>query len=318
MFLFALTIVSIAAVKAQETKPDSSAEENKDVFKNLKFRNLGPAVAGGRVTAVVGIPGNTNIYYAAGAAGGIFKTVDGGTKWEAVFKNEATASIGAVALAPSNPNLIWVGTGEANIRNDVVDGAGVYFSPDAGHSWKSMGLADAGQISSVLVDPHDPKNVFVGALGHTWGPNAERGVFRTNDGGKTWKKVFFIDDSTGVADLIMEPGNPEVLYAAMWHFRRYPWTLVDGGGASGIYRSTDGGDTWKKLTEGLPEGPIGRIALAAAPSNPHHVYALIAAKRGMLWQSFDMGDHWTAVSDSHANNVRPFYFSKLVVAPNDE
>jgi photosystem II stability/assembly factor-like uncharacterized protein len=315
--LLAFTLITTGGL-AQEAKQDSGAGENHDVFKNLKFRNLGPAVAGGRVTAVAGIPGNPNVYYAAGAAGGVFKTVDGGEKWEAVFKNEATASIGAVALAPSNPNLIWVGTGEANIRNDIVDGTGVYFSSDAGHSWKFMGLADAGQISSVLVDPHDPKNVFVGALGHAWGPNAERGVFRSNDGGKTWKKVLYIDDTTGVADLIMEPGNAEVLYAAMWHVRRYPWTLVDGGETSGIYRSTDGGDTWKKLSEGLPEGPLGRIALAAAPSNPHHLYALIAAKHGMLWQSVDMGDHWTAVNGSHALDVRPFYFSKLVVSPADE
>jgi photosystem II stability/assembly factor-like uncharacterized protein len=318
MSLLAFMILTFTG-KAQETKPQNTPEEKKaDVFKNLKFRNLGPAVAGGRVTAVVGIPGNPNVYYAAGAAGGVFKTVDGGIKWEAVFKNEATASIGALALAPSNPNLVWVGTGEANVRNDIVDGHGVYLSSDAGHSWKFTGLADAGQISSVLVNPHNSQIVFVGALGHAWGPNAERGVFRTEDGGKSWKKVLYVDDTTGVADLVMEPDNPEVLYAAMWHFRRYPWTLEDGGESSGIYRSTDGGDTWKKLTEGLPEGPLGRIALAVAPSNPHHVYALIAARKGMLWQSMDMGDHWTAVSDSHALDVRPFYFSKLVVSPADE
>jgi photosystem II stability/assembly factor-like uncharacterized protein len=315
--LLALMIFA-ATGRTQETKQEDAPAEKTDVFKNLKFRNLGPAVAGGRVTAVAGIPGNPNVYYAAAAAGGIFKTVDGGNKWEAVFKDEATASIGAMALAPSNPNLIWVGTGEANIRNDIVDGHGVYLSPDAGHSWKFMGLADAGQISSILVSPHDSKIVFVGALGHAWAPNAERGVFRTDDGGKTWKKVLYVDDSTGVADLVMEPDNPEVLYAALWHVRRYPWTLVDGGESSAIYRSTDGGATWIKLTAGLPEGPLGRIALAIAPSNPHHVYALIAAKKGMLWQSLDMGDHWTAVSARHDVDVRPFYFSKLEVSPVDE
>jgi photosystem II stability/assembly factor-like uncharacterized protein len=315
--LFALMIITILGM-AQETKQKNPPAGKSDVFKNLKFRNLGPAVAGGRVTAVVGIPGNPNVYYAAAAAGGVFKTVDGGNKWEAVFKNEATASIGAMALAPSNPNLVWVGTGEANIRNDIVDGHGVYFSPDAGHSWKFMGLADAGQISSILVNPHDSKVVFVGALGHAWAPNAERGVFRTDDGGKTWKKVLYVDETTGVADLVMEPENPQVLYAAMWHVRRYPWTLVDGGETSAIYRSTDGGDTWKKLAEGLPEGPLGRIALAIAPSNPHHLYALIAAEKGMLWQSIDMGDHWTAISDRHDVDVRPFYFSKLMISPVDE
>ncbi|HEV2178235.1 MAG TPA: hypothetical protein VGW33_13705 [Terriglobia bacterium] len=310
-------LASYSALRAQET-PQESGPDSTDVLKNLKFRNLGPAAAGGRVTAVVGVPGDPNVYYAGAAAGGVFKSTDGGTTWTAVFKKEATASIGDVALAPSNPNFVWVGTGEANIRNDITDGAGVYFSSDAGHSWKFMGLRDAGQISRVIVDPADPNVVFVGVLGHAWAPNTERGVFRTTDGGKTWKKVLYVDDSTGVASLAIEPGNAHVLYAAMWHVRRYPWTLVDGGDSSGIYRSTDGGDTWKKLTEGLPEAPLGRIALAVAPSNPHHLYALIAARKGMLWQSLDMGDHWSAVSDNHALDVRPFYFSRLEVSPDDE
>ncbi len=297
---------------------EAAAEHSKGPFHNLKFRNLGPAVAGGRVTAVEGIPGQPNVYYVGAAAGGVFKSVDGGLSWKAIFKHESTASIGALALAPSNPSLVWVGTGEANIRNDIVDGAGVYFSSDAGQTWKFMGLKDAGQISSILVDPQNPQVVYVGVLGHAWAPNAERGVFRTEDGGKTWQKVLFVDDTTGVADLVMEPGNPQVLYAAMWHFRRYPWTLVDGGASSGIYRSTDGGTTWKKLDKGLPEGPLGRIALAVAPSNPQRVYALVAAKKGMLWESNDRGDHWKAVNDDHSLDVRPFYFSKLVVAPNNE
>jgi photosystem II stability/assembly factor-like uncharacterized protein len=296
----------------------SAGKKAPDVFANLKFRDLGPAVAGGRVSAVAGIPGDPNTYYVAGAAGGIFKTTDGGQKWKAIFEHEATASIGAIAIAPSNSNFIWVGTGESNVRNDVIDGKGVYFSPDAGHSWQFMGLADTHQISSIAIDPHDPNTVFVAAMGHTWGPNAERGVFKTTDGGKTWKKVLFVNDTTGAADLAMAPGNPKVLFAAMWEFRRYPWNMVDGGPGSGLYRSTDGGDTWTKLSKGLPEGPLGRIAVAVAPSNPQHVYALIAAKHGMLWQSLDMGDSWSAVSDNHALDVRPFYFSKLVVSPDNE
>lgn len=310
--------ISSSALRAQEISEDESNPDNHDVFKNLKFRNLGPAVAGGRVTAVVGVPGNPDIYYVGSASGGVFKSTNGGGTWTAIFTKEATSSIGDVALAPSNPNLVWVGTGEANIRNDITAGAGVYFSSDAGHSWKFMGLRDAGQISRVIVDPHNPNIVFVGALGHAWGPNTERGLFRTTDGGKTWKKVLYVDDSTGVIDIATPPGDAEVLYAAMWHVRRYPWTLVDGGESSGIYRSTDGGETWKKLTEGLPQGPLGRIGLAVAPSNPSHIYALIAAKKGMLWQSTDMGDHWTEVSDNHALDVRPFYFSRLVVSPVDE
>ncbi len=293
-----------------------------DPLRNLKFRNLGPAIAGGRVTSVAGIPGDPNTYYVGAAGGGVFKTVDGGTTWKPIFQKEATSSIGDLALAPSNPNLIWVGTGEANIRNDITDGAGVYFSSNAGHSWRLMGLKNAGQISRVIVDPNDPNTVFVGAIGHAWGPNTERGVFRTTDGGKTWKKVLYIDDQTGVADLTIAPANPHVLYAAMWHVRRHPWTLVDGGESSGIYRSTDSGETWQKLTEGLPKGSLGRIAVAVAPSNPSHLYALISHKdgdkKGLLWQSTDMGDHWTAVGDNHALDVRPFYFSRIVVSPVDE
>jgi photosystem II stability/assembly factor-like uncharacterized protein len=318
--IFPLLVLSLACpfhilAKADEA---SSNEKAPDPFAHLKFRNLGPTVAGGRVTAVAGIPGDPNTYYVAGAAGGVFKSVDGGRTWKAIFEHEATASIGAIAVAPSNPNLIWVGTGEGNIRNDVIDGKGVYFSPDAGHSWQYMGLDKTQQISAILVDPHDSNTVFVAALGHSWAPNADRGVFKTSDGGKTWKRVLFVNDTTGAADLAMAAGNSKVLFATMWEFRRYPWTMVDGGPGSGLYRSTDGGETWKKLSKGLPEGPLGRIAVAVAPSNPEHVYALIAAKHGMLWQSLDMGDSWSSVNDSHALDVRPFYFSKLIVSPDNE
>lgn len=312
--LLGLTVALLAPL----TVRGATAAPARDAFANLKFRNLGPAVAGGRVTAVVGVPGNPEIYYVGAAAGGVFKTTDGGATWKAIFTKEGTASIGAIAIAPSNPNFVWVGTGEANIRNDVIDGAGIYFSSDAGHSWKLMGLSGAGQISSVIVDPSNPDVVFVGVLGHAWAPNSDRGVFRTTDGGKTWNKVLFVNAGTGVSDLVMEPGNPAVLFAGMWEARRYPWTMVNGGASSGIYRSTDGGDTWSKLTKGLPTGDVGRIALAVAPSNPNHLYALVTTKNGLLYQSADMGDTWTEVGNNHALDVRPFYFSRLTVSPTDE
>jgi photosystem II stability/assembly factor-like uncharacterized protein len=317
MALAAFFGVSGQIVAGQSPAQDSDANE-KDVFKNLEFRNLGPAVGGGRVAAVAGIPGNSNVYYVGAAAGGVFKTENAGVTWKAIFEHEGTASIGALALAPSNPSIVWVGTGESKVRNDVIDGRGVYVSGDAGHSWKFAGLGNVGQVSQIIVDPTNSDVVYVAATGHAWGPNPDRGIFRTTDGGKTWKKVLFVNDSTGAADLTIQPGNAKVLFAAMWEFRRYPWTLVDGGPNSGIYRSTDGGDTWKKLSKGLPEGPLGRIAVAVAPTNPNHVYALVAAKRGMLWQSTDLGDTWTEVSDNHAYDVRPFYFSRLMVSPENE
>lgn len=311
-------LLAVAGVSLRPITVKAADAENQGPFHNLKFRNLGPAIAGGRVSAVAGIPGDPAVYYVGAAAGGVFKTTDGGATWKAIFTKQGSASVGAIALAPSNPNYIWVGTGEANIRNDVIDGDGIYFSPDAGHTWKFMGLGGAGQIARIIVDPANPNIVFAGVLGHAWAPNEERGVFRTEDGGKTWKKVLFVNASTGVSDLAMQPGDPKVLYAGMWEARRYPWTMVNGGASGGIYRSTDGGDTWTKLAKGLPAGDLGRIALAVAPSNPTHVYALITTKDNLLWQSTDSGDSWTEVSNDHALDVRPFYFSRFVVSPADE
>src|SRR5437016_5320908 len=306
--------------RPQSAKPDATAArpQGADSLNNLKFRNLGPSVGGGRVTAVAGIPGDPNTYYAGAGAGGVWKTTDGGNSWDAVFADQPTASIGAVALAPSNANLIWVGTGEANLRNDLVDGRGVFFSPDAGKTWQFKGLGDVGQISRIVIDPTNPDIVFVAAIGHAWAPNAERGVFRTADGGKTWQKVLFANDTTGVSDLVMVPGNPLVLFAGMWQAVRHPWELVSGGPGSGIYRSKDGGLTWDKLKEGLPPGLIGRVALAVGPTNPGHVYALIESKQGMLWDSKDQGDHWAKVSDFHGLSARPFYFSLMHVSPVDD
>lgn len=307
-----------AAAETQKTEMAANEAAPKDPLENMKFRNLGPAVGGGRVTAVVGIPGKPNIYYVGAAGGGVFATQDGGLTWKPIFEKESTASIGAIALAPSNPNLIWVGTGEKNIRNDVITGKGVFFSSDAGATWKFMGLRDAGQIANIVIDPRDPNVVYVGVLGHAWGPNAERGVFRTTDGGKNWQKVLFVDENTGVSSLVMDPGNPMVLFAGLWRVTRYPWNLDNGGTSGGIFRSVDGGATWKKLTDGLPTEPTGRIGLGAAPSNPRHVYALVENKKGVLYDSVDLGDHWKLVSNNHNLAARGFYFSELEVAPNDE
>src|SRR5690242_4385141 len=319
----ALALPAPTLVAAQGRRPVKRATDappvgGADSLNNLKFRNLGPSVAGGRVAAVVGVPGDRNLYYVAAAAGGVWKTTDGGDSWEAVFKDQPTASIGAIALAPSNPSVVWVGTGEGNPRNDVVDGRGVFMSPDAGKTWQFMGLGDVGQISRIVIDPSNPDIVFVAALGHVWAPNVDRGVFRTADGGKTWQKVLFVNDTTGAADLVMVPGNPRVLFAGMWQFVRRPWELVSGGAGSGIYRSTDGGLTWQRLKQGLPAGLLGRIALGVGPTNPSHIYALVETPQGMLWDSKDQGDHWAKVSDFHGLSARPFYFSLVHVSPVDD
>ncbi|HKT32055.1 MAG TPA: hypothetical protein VJS89_06145 [Gammaproteobacteria bacterium] len=318
--LLVLLLVLVCGTASAFAKPAATAAGTTDVFANLKFRNLGPAVAGGRVTSVVGIPGNPNIYYAGAAGGGVWKTTDGGYHWNAIFSKEPTSSISDVVPDPSNPGILWVATGEVNIRNDVLDGAGLYRSTDAGKTWQLMGFKDAGNISKVVVDPHNSNNVWVAVLGHVWGPNAERGVFKTADGGKTWKKVLFVNDHTGAIDLAMDGNNPQVLFAAMWQAQRYPWKMDEGGPDSGLWRSTDGGDTWTKLTDGIPKPPLGRISVAVAPSNPERVYALIETKRGngLLFTSSDLGDHWQQVSDNYAIDVRPFYFSQVYVAPHDE
>ena len=316
-----LTILALLIGACLPAYAGNAADSGKyDVFHNLKFRNLGPAIAGGRVTAAVGIPGNPNIYYVGAGGGGVWKTTDGGLHWQAIFKHQDSASIGAIALAPSNPNLVWVGTGEANIRNDVLDGGGLYLSTDAGKTWKLMGLRDAGQISKIIVDPHDADTVFVAVLGHAWGPNADRGVFKTTDGGKTWKKVLFMNAHTGAIDMVMDADNPKVLFAALWQVVRHPWGLDEGGPDSGIWRSTDAGDTWTRLTQDMPKSPIGRIALATAPTDPNRVYALMETRRGngLLFSSSDMGDHWQRVSENYNLDVRPFYFTRLFVSPTDE
>src|SRR2546428_1308428 len=308
-FALALPAAAQGRGKVKQKQPtDLSPVGGADSLNNLKFRNLGPSVAGGRVAAVVGVPGDRNVYYVGAAAGGVWKTADGGDSWEAVFKDQPTSSIGAVALAPSNPNVVWVGTGESNPRNDVVDGRGVFMSPDAGKSWQFMGLSDVGQVSQIVIDPANPDIVFVAALGHVWAPNSERGVYRTADGGKTWQKVLFVNDSTGAAHLVMVPGNPRMLFAGMWQFVRRPWELVSGGAGSGVYRSKDGGLTWERLTQGLPSGGTGNTAGPGGPAQPGPRHPLLRSAGGVLGDSKDQGHHWAKVSGLPRLSARPFLF----------
>ncbi len=288
------------------------------VSRTLHFRQIGPALAGGRVSAVAGVPGNPDIYYVGGADGGIFRTEDGGITWKALFQHQAVASIGALAVDPRNPAVIWAGTGEANIRNDVSFGDGVYQSTDGGLHWKHMGLDGTSQISRVVIDPLHTGTVLVAAMGSPWKDSAQRGVYRTTDGGLTWKRVLYRGPDVGISDLAMDPRNPEIVYAATYQFRRTPWGYSAGGAQDAIYKSIDGGVTWRRLVgHGLPAGPVERIGLAVAPSAPNVVYAVIGSRQGVVWRSDDSGAHWQMVSKYQGADSRPFYFSHIAVDPKN-
>lgn len=288
------------------------------VSASIHFREIGPAISGGRVAAVVGVPGNPDIYYVGAADGGIFRTGNGGTTWEALFQHQPVASIGALAIDPQNPSVIWAGTGEANVRNDVSYGDGIYESTDAGRHWKHLGLDHTFQISRVVVDPLHPDTVLVAAMGSPWQDNPDRGVYRTTDGGATWQKVLYAGPSVGISDLAMDPRNPDIVFAATYRFRRTPWSYSDGGPQDAIYKSLDGGRTWKRLSgDGLPALPVSRIGLAIAASAPNVVYAVMGSNEGVLWRSDDAGEHWELVSKDQEVDARPFYFSHIEVDPKD-
>ena len=284
----------------------------------IRFRSIGPAIAGGRVTAVAGVAGNPDIYYVGGADGGVFRTEDGGMTWKALFQHQPVASVGAMAVDPRNPSVVWVGTGEANIRNDISYGDGVYESTDSGTHWRHLGLTGTMQISSILIDPRHPRTVLVGAMGNPWKNSTERGVYRTSDGGRSWQRVLYVGPDVGISDMAMDPRNPDIVYAATYRFRRTPWHYSDGGRQDAIYKSRDGGVTWKRLSgHGLPSAPVGRIGIAVAPSDPNVLYAVIGSPKGVLWRSDDAGAHWTLVSKDQRIDSRPFYFSHVAVDPKN-
>ncbi len=303
-------------------------QANKDILGALRYRHIGPT--GNRLTSVVGIPGQPNIYYAGAASGGIWKTIDGGVHWDPIFDDQPVSSIGALAIAPSDPNIVWAGTGEPWIRSHISVGEGIYKSTDAGKTWKLMGLEKTGRISRVVIDPKNPDIVLVGALGHAYGPQQERGVFRTTDGGKTWERVLFTDEKSGCAHLEMDPNDSKIVYAGMWPLEIHTWGRDSGGPGSGLFKSTDGGVTWKRLTgNGLPTRMTGKIVFAIAPSNSKRIYALIETgdgvplngqetDRGKLWRSDDGGEKWKLVSFDRNLGGRTHYYFRVAVAPDNE
>jgi photosystem II stability/assembly factor-like uncharacterized protein len=291
----------------------------------LKWRHIGPAMFSSRVDDVAGVPGNPNILFAANSTGGLWKSTNGGITFESVFNDGGTLSVGAVALSPDNPDVIYIGTGEGFPRNSISYGDGLYKSTDGGKTWKNMGLRESQRFSRIVVNPKNPNIVFAAAMGDAFGPNQERGLYRSDDAGATWKRVLYVNDSTGASDVAIDPQDPNIVYAGMYQYVRKPWTFISGGPGSGFYRSSDGGQTWTKLTDpklnnGLPGAKlIGRIGVSICASNPNVVYALIEAQEpGVLWRSSDRGIHWTLVNSSRQINNRPFYYTQVRVDPNNE
>ena len=290
-----------------------------DLFKELRFRLIGP-FRGGRVVAVAGVPSDPSVYYFGGVGGGVWKTTDGGASWAPIsdgfFK---TASVGAIAVADSDPNVIYVGMGEACVRGNASNGDGVYKSVDGGKTWRNVGLQDSYHIGAVRVHPKNADIVYVAALGHLWGPNEQRGVFRSTDGGATWKQVLTRGPDAGAVDIALDPTNPRVLYAGFWQVRRNPYHFDSGGPGSGLWKSTDGGDNWTDISHapGLPHGVEGRIGVTVSPANPERVWALVEAAEGGLFRSENAGRNWTKVNDQNILRQRAWYYSHIFADPKN-
>lgn len=310
------------AVRASRPAVDPS------LYSQLRYRHIGPV--GNRITSVHGVPGDPNTYYVGAASGGVWKTTDGGINWSPIFDDQPVQSIGSIAIAPSNPNLVWVGTGEAHIRSHVSIGNGVYKSLDGGKTWTHMGLDSTGRVARIVIHPQNPDIVLVCAQGHNYGPQQDKGVYRTTDGGKNWTQVLFVDPNTGCSDLAIDPTNPAILFAGFWQLEIKTWGRESGGPGSGIFKSTDGGITWRRLRgNGLPQRDHGKVALAIARTNPNHIYALIETGDGVpwhgrptdsgeLWTSMDGGETWQLTSHDRQLAGRTQYYSRVVVQPDDE
>jgi len=299
-------------------QPAAPASPELDALKRLTFRNIGPTNQAGRVSVIVGVPGNPFVFYVAGANGGVFKTTNGGTTWKAVFDNQNVLSIGEIALAPSNPDIIYVGTGEENPRNNASFGDGVYRSNDGGETWTHAGLEDSDRIARIRVDDRNPDLVYACALGHEWGPSEQRGVFKSTDGGRNWQKILYKGPQTGCSDIDVNPTNSSEIYAGMYTYLRQAWHLRSGGGETALYKSMDGGATWKQLTNGIP-AMLDRIGVSVARSSPNVVYMISETLNydGELWRSDDSGASWRVVNKDPQLAFRPFYYSDIRADPND-
>lgn len=298
--------------------PAFSQQVDPSLFQDMRWRLVGP-FRGGRSLTATGIPGNSGTYYFGAVGGGVWKSTDAGTTWQPIFDSQPIASIGAIAVAPSDPNVVYVGSGEADMREDITYGNGMYKSTDGGTTWTHIGLTDSQQIGRILIDPHNADVVYVAALGHAFGPNAERGVFRSTDGGRTWSAVLHRDNDTGAIDLAFDPQDGKIIYASLWQTRRPPWNVYppSNGPGGGLYKSTDGGNTWQQLTNGLPTEGLGRIGIAVAPTNRNRVYAVVDTERGGLYRSDDAGQNWTLADSEQRIWGRGWYFGVVEVDPKN-
>ena len=316
-----ITVILGVLIGVTTLAPLANAQKiNPEIFQQISPREIGPGGMSGRVTAIDVVLSQPDVIYAGTASGGVWKTTGGGQTWQPIFEQEATASVGALAIDQKNPSIIWVGTGEGNPRNSLNGGKGIYRSLDAGQSWELMGLETTRNIHRILIDPNDSNTVYVGAIGSPWGTHPERGVFKTTDGGRTWRHILKTNGHSGVADMVMDPSNPNKILVAMWEHFREPWFFKSGGPGSGLYITHDGGEHWTKKTEkeGLPQGDLGRIGLAISPSNPDRIYALIESKKNGLYVSLDGGSSWALVNDKNDIGNRPFYYSDIFVDPQNE
>jgi len=312
LLLFVTLIINVSAI---------GQEVDLAKLKGVDVRSIGPAGMSGRITAIDVVHNNPQIMYVGAASGGVWKSESGGVDWQPVFDDQKILSIGAIAIQQDNPDVIWVGTGEGNPRNSSNGGYGLYKSMDGGKSWKLMGLEKTRNIHRIRIDPKNPNTVYIGAIGSPWGEHPERGVFKTTDGGKNWTKSLFVDNKTGVAELIMDPNNPNKLFAAMWQHRRKPWTFTSGGPGSGLYMTTDGGNNWKELgpDDGLPKGDLGRIGLAISKADSKTVYALVESKKNALYKSEDGGYNWKMINNNMSEiGNRPFYYAEIHADPLNE
>ena len=296
------------------------ADISPDLLKGMKARSIGPAVTSGRMTALDVVTSNIKIMYAATATGGVWKSNDEGLTWKPIFDDQPVASIGSIAINQQNPDIVWVGTGEGNTRNTTSIGGGVFKSMDAGNTWVFMGLGESERINRIALHPTNPDIAYVAAGGKLWGPNNERGIYKTTDGGKTWNSILYVNEDTGATDIKIDPSNPHKLFAAMWQFRRTPYSFTSKGPGSGLYVSHDGGDNWNRFEEedGMPKGDLGKMVVSISPSNPQKIYALVEAEKSALIVSSNGGESWETANDSPGIANRPYYYTEVLVDPNDE